>query len=217
MLLVLSACSSAIDENVSIEKETIADTVDVPVDVLKETRKLATIEDYAQVNTFQELNELFSLTEIDNDTAYYAEGESMYLRSIVTNSDTGHKVSYLYEAGSDSVSFIEMNHIVYTEGYELAGSQNVSSETGLYLSMPLKELLEWNGDKIVFSGFGWDYGGGVFDTKGKLATSSVKITLDIKSIPSIDQKDYYGDIQLSSDMDGILDAGIHVSQMVIYK
>lgn len=219
-VLFLTACSNKKETPVSVENTPIESDKEKqePIAIQIPQVQFITFEDYANVNTKPELLETFSELEITHDTTYYAEGTSMFLRTTVYDPSREVYVNFLFEENNDSISFVEANYNIYNDEFEVQTNQNLASENGIYLGMPLEQLRKWNGEKIVFSGFGWDYGGGIWsDTGGQLKNSHVKVTLDMKPSDTDSQNDFYGDTELNSEMEGIMDAGIYVSQIVIFK
>ncbi len=70
--------------------------------------------------------------------------------------------------------------------------------TGFKMGTSLQELLKANGQKIIFSGFDWDYGGYITSySNGQLATSNIHYQLDLN-----DTTDYalLGDAEFHTDM-----------------
>ena len=79
------------------------------------------------------------------------------------------------------------------------GDSPYHTASGLHIGSTLEELQKLNGKKISFSGFGWDYGGGIGSFNGgALENSSLGIQLDIKEHPGAEQ--LYGDRSLDTDM-----------------
>jgi len=74
---------------------------------------------------------------------------------------------------------------------------------GIKLGTTLKEVLQLNGKPITFSGFGWDYGGGVGSLNGgNLERSNIKFNLDLPDNPGGDES-VYGDTELNTDMPSV--------------
>lgn len=70
--------------------------------------------------------------------------------------------------------------------------------SGLKTGSTLNQLLALNGQKITFSGFDWDYGGGIISyNDGSLAKSGVGFTLGLNSYPD---NSLSGDMELHTDM-----------------
>ncbi len=86
--------------------------------------------------------------------------------------------------------------IVYLQNSEEGSPYR--TPTGLKVGSTLKELLDINGQKISFSGFGWDYGGYIQSfNKGSLDSSAVHFRLDL--IENGDNA-LFGDTELNTDM-----------------
>lgn len=73
------------------------------------------------------------------------------------------------------------------------------SASGIKLGTTLTELLKINGKPISFSGFGWDYGGGVGTFGGgTLESSNLRFTLDVGE--GVSEDSLFGDRELNSEM-----------------
>lgn len=74
------------------------------------------------------------------------------------------------------------------------------SAEGIKIGSGLKDLLNANGKKISFYGFGWDYGGSVYSYNGgRLDSSAIGYRLNLNETFNGD-KDLYGDGGLDTDM-----------------
>lgn len=70
--------------------------------------------------------------------------------------------------------------------------------SGLKMGSSLADLLKINGQKINFSGFGWDYGGYIQSyNNGSLDKSPVQFRLDLTES---DDNELLGDVELNTDM-----------------
>ncbi len=70
--------------------------------------------------------------------------------------------------------------------------------TGLKIGSPLKDLLQLNGQKITFSGFGWDYSGAIQSyNNGTFEKSSIRFQLGQTEAAG---SELSGDIELNTDM-----------------
>lgn len=75
------------------------------------------------------------------------------------------------------------------------------TDKGLKMKSGLSELLRLNGQKISFSGFGWDYGGTISSyNKGQLEKSALHYELDISINPVEEELNLFGDTALDTDM-----------------
>ncbi|MGB1248589.1 MAG: hypothetical protein ACPG4Z_06865 [Chitinophagales bacterium] len=151
-------------------------------------------EDYAQYNTRKLLFNQFDSEYIKDDTTWYAEGTEMYLRSTLTNPIDNNVIRFLWKQNNaEKLEFIETDHTLYNEEWEIERTQNVMTKTGIYLGMTLFELRDWNGAEFDFLGFGWDYEGSIMaEENSKLSNNNVQARLSI-SYDSYDD-DYMGDI-----------------------
>ena len=80
------------------------------------------------------------------------------------------------------------------------------------------ELREWNEADIKFSGFGWDYAGGIFVEEGsKLAESNVELTLINNQDKSNEGFEFMlGDVELSTTDERLTDAPVLVEMFSLY-
>lgn len=85
--------------------------------------------------------------------------------------------------------------------------------------MSLEALQEWNSGPFDFSGFGWDYAGGVMASEGsKIAESSYGMRLDLPYDEENmkNYEDLLGDIVFSSDDQKTEGAQIFLSTITYY-
>lgn len=72
------------------------------------------------------------------------------------------------------------------------------TSSAIKIGSTLQDILQLNGQKITFSGFGWDYGGYIHSyNNGKLEKSPIKYRLDLTGG---DYHTLYGDTELDTDM-----------------
>jgi len=77
------------------------------------------------------------------------------------------------------------------------------SAEGIKIGSGLKDLLEVNGRKISFYGFGWDYGGTVDSYNGgRLEKSRIGYRLNLNEYNNVDNS-LYGDTGLDTDMPAV--------------
>lgn len=186
-LLIGCASEPLEDDFVSPDLEdSMEEVIDVPEEEKEEEEEkelvFNTIEDYAQVKTKEEIIAAFGKENIKNGSSWYAEGTLQLKHTIVTNPKNKQIVKYVWnEDNPKKLSSIEINYFDWDENYEVKGTQKVLSACGIYTGMPINELRKWNGADFNFSGFGWDYEGGVFATpKSRLSTCPITIKLGLK-------------------------------------
>lgn len=220
-LLFFSCSTEPEEEFVSPDLEdSIEKPLDVP-EVPEEPKELVfnTIEDYAQLKTKEELIATFGKENIKNGTSWYAEGTVQLKHSIVTNPKNKHIVKYLWdEENPKKLSSIEINYFDWSEDYEVQGTQKILSNCGFYTGMPINDLRKWNGADFNFSGFGWDYEGGIFvKEKSRLSTCPVTIKLGLKHNGNLDLAEgLYGDQELSTSNEAVKKAPIIVERLYYY-
>lgn len=202
----------------------LADSIEEPLEPEEQPEEpvelvFNTIEDYAQLKTKEELIATFGKENIKNGTSWYAEGTVQLKHSIVTNPKNKHIVKYLWdEENPKKLSSIEISYFDYNEDYEVLGTQKILSACGFYTGMPINDLRKWNGADFNFSGFGWDYEGGVFvKEKSRLSTCPVTIKLGLKHDGNLDLAEgLYGDQELSTSSEAVKKAPIIVERLYYY-
>jgi len=204
-----------------------ADDVDVSLSDSTETTGIDTLanqdltfemlEDYVTITNKTALYAQFGAENIKEDTSWYAEGTLMLMTSVLTNPVNGHIVKYVWqEDNQEALDIVEVHHVLYNDAYEQMGTQEVYSSTGLYVGMPINDLRKWNGAEFKFSGFGWDYGGGIFVKSGsKFADCNLRMTLDFDyDVEYPGMESLYGDMEFSSDDANVKGAVIRISKRV---
>ena len=222
--LVLIACggeNESADEQNADSNDTLAVVEDAANEELMNMKlgDFALFEDYALVHTRQQMIDVFGESNLEDDTAWFAEGTVMMMSTHVRNPETGHKVTYVFDTEvPDSVSFIEAKFQNFDKMYKEEGTQELKSETGLYTGMPLTKLETWNKGPITFSGFGWDYSGGVFPEVGsRLEKSNVNISLNFNPTVAFEgYQDLFGDVELKSTDENVKGAPIIISYMSLF-
>ncbi len=211
---VLLACGS---ETNQVDATTSDSTGTVLQDTLtNEVVNFETLEDYVTITNKTALYAQFGAEHIKEDTSWYGEGTLMLMTSVLTNPTNGHIVNYVWqEDNQEELDMVEVHHVIYNDDYEQIGTQEVYSSTGLYVGMPINDLRKWNGAEFKFSGFGWDYGGGIFVQKGsKFADCKLRMTLDFDyeaEYPGMES--LYGDTEFSSDDANVKEAPIFLSYL----
>ena len=220
---LLVACSSEDtqdkEENqdqTSVEKVKVEDNDQEKPTAEAMKLKLAamTFEDYANLNNKELIEETFGMENMEEGSSSYQEGELTLKHTIVTNPATTHRIKYLWDEDGN-LSFVEASYKKYDENFEVQGIQSLDSECGISLGMSLAELVAWNETDISFSGFGWDYEGGIFvEQNTKLASCPVKVNLavDYENMTS----NITGDIELSTANDDVKNAKIFVGSFMYF-
>lgn len=201
-------------ENRTIHDKELSEAKSTP----EEPKKLIfnTIEDYAQLTSKEELINTFGKENVKHGVSLYAEGSVELKHSIVTNPKNKHVIKYLWnEENPKKLSFLEVDYYDYNEEYEVQGNQKVLSNCGFYTGMPINDLRKWNGADFEFSGFGWDYEGGVsVQPKSRLNSCHVGIKLGLKLTESMNGLDeLYGDVELNTSNQLVKKAPIIIDRL----
>lgn len=122
--------------------------------------------------------------------------------------------------GTDDELNISLDSTGYYAYTTNPGSHWTSAEHGIRVGTSLKDLERLNGGPFIFSGFGWDYGGNVYDwLGGKLAGHRVRLVYEYDMVYEKEDRDFLkaavGDQPVRSDEASLADKGIRVSQLYI--
>ena len=222
--VLLISCGSESAENHENEVEQ-QDTSAVTIDTLSTDTTVAALsfeffEDYAVIDSKTKLYESFEPSQLKDDTTWYAEGEVMRLSTTLTHDD--RVVKFVWEEDdNESLSNIDASYFIWNKDYSATSTQVIPSRCGFSLGTTLKEFTEWNEAPVYFSGFGWDYAGGISQTeenKSKLLSCDTGVRLEIEYTDEMSE-DYnflYGDHELNTEMEGVLDAPIYVGYFSYY-
>lgn len=221
--LLFIGCSTEPEDDVFVSPD-LEDSMEEPLppeEVHEEPVELVfnTIEDYAQLKTKEEIIAAFGKESIKNGTSWYAEGTVQLKHTVVRNPKNKHIVKYVWnEENPKKLSSIEINYFDWNEDFEVKGTQKVLSACGFYTGMPINELRKWNGADFNFSGFGWDYEGGVFATpKSRLSSCPVTIKLGLKLDGNMDGLDgLYGDQELNTSDESVKKAPIIIEKITYF-
>lgn len=220
-IFVLSSCGESTGKNGNeSENDTIETTADKQVEEVGKDQadeKTVYFEDYAEIKTKEALTEKYGTENIKNSTEGFAEGTIERQVSTLTDPQNGYVIRYVWGEDNKTLGWLEASEITsYNDDYEVAGKQAIKAKNGLWLGMSLADLRKWNGANFKFSGFGWDFGGGIFAGKGsKLADSPITITLncsDYSTLPDFAK----GDVELYADNERLKNIKITVSNFELY-
>ncbi len=217
-MFIFSACSETSkknEENKSKEESPIAEGVDEKAVEKPTAKKSVYFEDYAKIKNKEALLEKFGASNIKNSVEGFAEGTIEKEVSLLTDPENRNVIKFVWDE-DNTLSWIEASENLYDENYEITGKQSIKTETGLWLGMSLADLRKWNEADFKFSGFGWDFGGGIFAEKGsKIADSPVSLTLNYSgtNIPDFAM----GDVELYADDERLKNLEITVSNFMFYN
>lgn len=223
VLLIFSCGSESIDTGSMDETLIVGDQLFVDSleeDSISEEMTFEFFEDYAAIESKTKLYEMFDDDQLKEDTTWYAEGEVMRLSTTLKHND--REIKFVWEEdNNEKLSNLDANMFLWNKDYSQTSTQTIPSRCGISLGATLKELVEWNDAPVHFAGFGWDYSGSIFQGKEeneKLVNCETGIRLEIEYVESTSENfDFiYGDVELNSEMEGILDAPIYVGYFSYY-
>lgn len=207
----------------SKETETTPEQVEETTDITEEETVVPTnfeyFEDFASLDTKTKLYETFGEENLEDGSAWFAEGTVEFQTTTLTDPNTLNVYYYMWEQDdNETLSFIEASGFIWDENYEVARRQVIESKEGIFTGMSLKDLHAWNeGVDFGFSGFGWDYEGGIFTEEGsKIGEMNLQVKLGLEDYTGQDANDLMGDMELSTSDEGILDAPIIIDRLTIY-
>jgi len=206
---IFSCGSSSNNENTNDDVNT--DNEEVTINEINFSK----FEHYATILTKSDLIAQFGQENLTDQIDSYAEGTVEKNTTTLINPENGYQIKYVWEDDNSSFSWIEADYNILDNEYNVIGTQKVPAENGLSSGMSLAELRTWNGANFQFSGFGWDYGGGIYAEEGsKIAKSAISISLDM--LTSEGTEFALGDIELNADDERFKNVEIIVSRLTLY-
>jgi hypothetical protein len=224
--ITLIACGETEPHNAMVES-IVQDTTQAQ-DIIEEIAEVeitkesiidfSKFDHYATILTKSDLIERFGKENLEDRTAWYAEGTVEKQSTILTNPENGHIIKFVWEDDNTTTSFIEASCYLWSADFGVEGKQEIEAENGLKLGMSLTDLVAWNEDDFEFSGFGWDYAGGVFaKDSSKIANSNIALRLiDEQNVEGDEWNFLLGDIVFKTNDKRIKGAPIMVEQFTMY-
>lgn len=172
----------------------------------KDELEIKNLEDFAQFECHEDIEEYFGEENVDSTVYYVAEGTEMFLVSII-NPDSKNKVVVYWKQKSGDWSDFETAEAIYSSfdsDYEMARKEGKTYpiECGLHAGSTLEDFEKQNGKPIGFYGFGWDYGGLVYETSDELSGYAFTIgcpEMDYATEFTEEYMNLLGDSEFSSD------------------
>lgn len=215
---IMFACGGEAEtESEGTEESSTDSTATDSVEVVVEEDGTVYFEDYAQYDTKTKLYEAFDADNLKDEIAYYAEGTVEIHTTVLTDPETGYQIQFAWEEeDQETLDFIETWGVLWMD--DPATEQKVETKCGIYTGMPLEEVVAWNGADFEFSGFGWDYAGGVFGGKDDDAMHAcdVDFTLTMLDEGYDDYLHLLGDVVFKTSDDEVKGAPI-VIQTITYR
>lgn len=223
--VLLFACTSENDVTTPTDTEVetkdtlISQKIDSTDQIIEEDAQIEfnVFEDYAQLRTKQELIDAFGKENVKHGSSWYAEGTVELKHTIIKNPANGHRIKYLWDQDKPTkLSTIEASLYEYDENYEIINKQEVRTNCGVYTGMTINELRAWNGEDFNFSGFGWDYEGGIFAEAGTRISKcpvGFKLTMEYNEGTTEEFRSLLGDIELTTKNELVKRAPIVINLM----
>jgi hypothetical protein len=146
---------------------------------------------------------------VKRSIGYMPEGTGQYPNTILFPG-TEREVEFIW---NDTLNFSQIHSIHISR----EGSPWKTLE-GITIGTTLKELEKLNGKAFIFSGFGWDYAGGVNWDHGDMAPRQVLVSLELPAdIISNEFEPLMGDHDIISDSDLAQKANPVVAAIVLRK
>ncbi|MBN4071070.1 hypothetical protein JYT72_01040 [Crocinitomix catalasitica] len=184
LAVMVASCGEAQElSELESSKETSNNLSDTLADdsLVGEDDKIQFFEDYARFDTKTKLYEEFGKENLEDSETWYAEGTYRVVITTLTDPNNGNVIQFSWdEENEEALSFIETWNRNWRD--ENGNEQRIETKEGIYTGMSLEDLVAWNeGENFEFSGFGWDYAGGVFaGAESKISKAKIQFTLDLK-------------------------------------
>lgn len=195
-LMVICSCSAPEGE---IESDSMA-TADQIRDSISQRY---VIENVLNFSSESDLVKVYGKENIVYDTIWGAEG--LYAMGTMINVDSFSRVEIMWMNEKERNGLISATLVSEGDIYGAAVPVGIwESSTGLKLGMTIEQVEKINGRPFQFSGFGWDYGGGLISWEGgTLEGKGISIQIaegaGTKTIPEKEYITIIGDIPVLSD------------------
>ena len=214
-IVIYSSCNSQAKTDSNDQRDTV---------VYDETRPIGNdyLEHLLEIKSEAELKQKFGVDRVKYDTIWGAEGNFGFGTYI--DKDTKDEVQIMW---ADSLRTGGVMSAMALAFYDQKTGNYIfdnrwSSEKGIKIGTTTDELEKLNGKSFVFSGFGWDYGGGIMDWKGgKLDVEGLGIALtedlEVNEIPEKEYMQILGDQEVKSDHPVVKKVQPRVYRLTVYN
>lgn len=167
------------------------------------TEREPCLEDILNLDSEQELIKKYGKESVSYDTIWGAEG--FYTMGTVLRVDERSRVEVMWMDSAARKGMISSTLVSTADYYaDELDPGKWKSCTGVAVGMTLDELQRINGRPFTFSGFGWDYGGGVISWEGGTLEEkglAVQLSEGEGSVELTDEESnqVLGDIMVMSD------------------
>lgn len=180
------------------------------------------LEDLLKIKDEAELKAKFGADRISYDTIWGPEG--MYSMGTFIDEGTKDQVEIFWADSLHRIGPVSAStEATYnSDAGNYVFSSTWSSANGVHIGTTTDELEKLNGKPFIFSGFGWDYGGGIRDWQGgALEGKGMGIDLTesdaIGNIPESDYNQILGDQDVRSDHPVVKKVQPRVARITVFK
>lgn len=159
-------------------------------------------ESLLELKSESEIIKKYGVSAVTYDTIWGAEG--FFTMGTCLKTDDASHIEIMWTDSAKREGVISVSLVSDAEYFApQLPSGKWKSRTGVFIGMTIEELEKLNGRPFVFSGFGWDYGGGVIRWEnGTLQDKGIAIQLNegVQS-SALPEKEYLkcvGDVELMS-------------------
>ncbi|HTL81457.1 MAG TPA: hypothetical protein VL651_07120 [Bacteroidia bacterium] len=208
LLALLSSCGNNGDKTPadSMKKDSVT-TTQVPF-----------LEDLLKIKDEKELIAQFGAGNVKTDTMWGPEGDFGFATYV--NKGTPDELQITWKDSATRSGIEGISVYAYFGNDKRSFGSKWRSKTGIHLGMSTDSLAILNGHSFMFSGVGWDYGGGITDwEKGKFEGIKLGIQLDADYDAQPNDKDIEnvsGDQDVSSENPSVKAVAMKVVAISVY-
>lgn len=193
----LGACSEPVAEDVTSVNDSIRAAQMVGAD--------GTLESLLNVKDEAELLTRYGKACVKLDTIWGYEG--YFTMGTVLKTEAASHIEITWKDDSLKKGIVSVTQVSDSDWYaDTLASSSWKSSTGVCVGMSIDKLQNINGRSFTFSGFGWDYAGGVIrwnggtlEGKGIAVQLSEGPVLETKKISEEQRNSVLGDVEVQSD------------------
>lgn len=216
MFLLLFNCCSGPDEDAK------SDSVDVvksdPVDTARQRYKLEFLLDF---NSENELVQAYGKNHVIYDTIWGAEG--FFTMGTILKTENVSRIEITWKNDAKKTEIVSATLVSDQNWFGDSIQPGMwHSNTGIKLGMSLEEVEKINGRPFSFSGFGWDYAGGLMSWEGgTLEGKGISIQMSegtgYDSLPEDEYTKILGDVPVMSNNATARKSGARVWSVSVAK
>lgn len=164
-----------------------------------------TLESLLGMKNEEELIKRFGQDKVKYDTVWGAEG--FFSMGTIVKTEAASHLEITWMNDSLKTEVVSVTQVSDSDWYaDTLLSSTWKSATGVHVGMSINELQKINGRVFTFSGFGWDYAGGVISWQGgTMEGKGVAVQLSegpinqSKNVTTEQRNAVLGDVEVQSD------------------